>query len=449
MVREHHFHENDFVDSASYTDNMTGKVIEVTLKLRRLKPSAIPSIFPNCPAYLSRQATKARESPEEKRTRLDAEALQETIKLSVLYHEAEEKNAIASFGDLLKAIGGLSLTDIWSKVVTQTQVLFLNFHNQEAPVVHCAVTVSSDLSLAVYADEMRLENLGSSVLPSTISDFRVLQKVLCDVEDVMKDSSKNELQLEIMLKCIVALLEQLSSSALPHEWQVQVVKFVTQQLHVLLTKASIYPADFLVFSSLVYTISPHAYRFIRSTAKLKLPDPLTIRGICASYNASPSREQQDDAFLSYARRLASTLKDHERFVTLMMDEIHLQASFQYKGGYVTGAATNSENAAKTAYVFKMQSMLSSNKNVVHILPVAKIEAKQLHNFLDLLIRQLEDIGIRVVAVVSDNNSINRKAMSFFAYPPKLSIVYRHPLDSSRPLFFILDTVHILKCIRNN
>ncbi|KAH7953794.1 hypothetical protein HPB49_012390 [Dermacentor silvarum] len=396
----------------------------------------MPSIFPNCPAYLSRQATEARESPEEKRARLDAEALQETIKLSVQYHEAEEKNnAIASFGDLLKAIGGLSLTDFWSKVFTQTQVLFLNFHSQEAPVVHCAVTVSSDLSLAVYAGEMMLENLGSSVLPSTISDFRVLQKGLCDVEDVMKDYSKNELQLEILLKRIVALLEPLSSSALPHEWQVEVVKFVTQQLQVLLTKASIYPADFLVFCSLVYTIPPHAYRFIRSTAKLKLPHPQTIRRICASCNASPSREQQDDAFLSYATRLASTLKDHERFVTLMMDEIPLQVSFQYKSGYVTGAATNSENTAITAYVFMMQSLLSSNKDVVHILPVANIEAKQLHDFLDQLIRQLEDIGIRVAAVVSDNNSINRKAMSFFCRSSHVEHYLQAPLGLIKALAF--------------
>lgn len=237
------------------------------------------------------------------------------------------------------------------------------------------------------------------------------------------------------MKRIVAHLEQLSSSALPHEWQVQVVKFVTQQLQVLLTKASIYPADFLVFCSLVYTISPHAYRFIRSTAKLKLPHSLTIRGICASYNASPSREQQDDAFLSYARRLASTLKDHECFVTLMMDEIHLQAPFQYKGGYVTGPATSSENAAKTAYVFMMQSLLSSNKDVVHILPVAKIEAKQRHDFLDLLIRQLEDIGIRVVAVVSDNNSINRKAMSFFCLSSQVEHCLQAPLGLIKALVF--------------
>lgn len=62
---------------------------------------------------------------------------------------------------------GLSLTDFWTKVVTQRQVLFLNF-NQEAPVVHCVVTVPSDLSLAVYVVEMRLQDLGSSVLSSTV-----------------------------------------------------------------------------------------------------------------------------------------------------------------------------------------------------------------------------------------------------------------------------------------
>ena len=54
-----------------------------------------------------------------------------------------------------------------------------------------------------------------------------------------------------------------------------------------------------------------------------------------------------------------------------------------------------------------------------------------------------------IAVITENNAINRKAMALFETTPKLSIVYRHPMDSSRPLFFILDAVHILKCIRNN
>ncbi|XP_064470198.1 uncharacterized protein LOC135384947 [Ornithodoros turicata] len=40
-------------------------------------------------------------------------------------------------------------------------------------------------------------------------------------------------------------------------------------------------------------------------------------------------------------------------------------------------------------------------------------------------------------------------MSFFVNPSRLDIVFPHPSDSSRPLFYIVDSVHLLKCIRNN
>ena len=36
---------------------------------------------------------------------------------------------------------------------------------------------------------------------------------------------------------------------------------------------------------------------------------------------------------------------------------------------------------------------------------------------------LESIGFKVIAVIADNNAINRKAMCKFVPPPKLSIVY--------------------------
>lgn len=143
------------------------------------------------------------------------------------------------------------------------------------------------------------------------------------------------------------------------------------------------------------------------------------------------------------------MDDHEKTVTLVMDEIHLQSYIDYKGGGLVGMATNSQNAAKTAYVFMIQSLVSSRKDVVHILPVAKIDAIQLHQFLRELINGLEATGFRVIAVVSDNNSINGKAMSFFSEPRKVDTVYKHPSDQSRPLFFILDSVHVLKCIRNS
>ena len=40
-------------------------------------------------------------------------------------------------------------------------------------------------------------------------------------------------------------------------------------------------------------------------------------------------------------------------------------------------------------------------------------------------------------------------MALFASPPELRVAYPHPCNHTRPLFFILDSVHILKCIHHN
>lgn len=130
----------------------------------------------------------------------------------------------------------------------------------------------------------------------------------------------------------------------------ELVKFLKQQFHLLLCNVSTFPVSLLVFSSIVFTISPHACRFIRSTSKVKSSHPDTIQYICASNDMNPSLEQQDVSFLSYAKRLPSTIKEHERNVTIMIDEIHFQAYLEYKGRFLTGAATNSQNSGKTAYV---------------------------------------------------------------------------------------------------
>ncbi|GFX31857.1 transposable element P transposase [Trichonephila clavipes] len=97
----------------------------------------------------------------------------------------------------------------------------------------------------------------------------------------------------------------------------------------------------------------------------------------------------------------------------------------------------------------IQSLLSPLKEVVHIMPVKKINGEKLFAVVKKTIVELDGIGFKVIGVVSDNNSINRKAMSNFSVPPKSSIVYPHPSDSSNRLFFVIDSEHIFKCIHNN
>lgn len=149
------------------------------------------------------------------------------------------------------------------------------------------------------------------------------------------------------------------------------------------------------------------------------------------------------------KKRAKHLQPYEKVVKLMLDEINLKAFFDYKGGNVCCAAHNTAEAATTAHVFMVQSLASSFKEVAHILPVKSIDAAMLHNVTRKVLTGLESLEYEVICVITEDNAINRKTMSNFCSPPRLRFVYPHPCDETRPLFYIVDTVHLLKCVRNN
>lgn len=66
-----------------------------------------------------------------------------------------------------------------------------------------------------------------------------------------------------------------------------------------------------------------------------------------------------------------------------------------------------------------------------------------------VLKEVENLGFKVLAIVSDNNSVNRRAFELFTPNKLLKPHVQHPFDIARQLCFIFDTVHIFKCIRNN
>ncbi|GBO03937.1 hypothetical protein AVEN_104787-1 [Araneus ventricosus] len=102
------------------------------------------------------------------------------------------------------------------------------------------------------------------------------------------------------------------------------------------------------------------------------------------------------------------------------------------------------------------SYLSSTKvardgpeDVVHIVLVSHTVAEDLFPLIKKIILALEEIGFKVMGIVTDNNSINRKAVSSFNNPPQFQVQYQHPADEKMPLFYLIDLVHLIKCMRNN
>ena len=172
----------------------------------------------------------------------------------------------------------------------------------------------------------------------------------------------------------------------------------------------------------MYNCFPHGYRLLRNVGYLILPCYSTVRLLSLSHSMSPVPEQQNCHFLSYIKNKFKFLTQNDMTVSLMIDEVHIKQYFDYKGGNVVGSAFNCDEAAKSAFVFMISSVCSQFKDVVHILPVKTLKAEILFTFIKDIVIGLEKIGFRVISVVTDNNSINKKAMSCFANPPQLSIV---------------------------
>ena len=205
----------------------------------------------------------------------------------------------------------------------------------------------------------------------------------------------------------------------------------------------------MIFSSLLYNCSPKGYRLLRDRKNIILPSYSTITRLTLSIYMSPLIEQHDNNFLMYMKNKFKLLVQNDTTVSLLVDEIHLKPYFDYKGGNTVGLSDNS-NEATSAFVFMFSSVFSQYKDVVHVMPNKCLKAKSFFDIIKRIRIGLEEIGFQVLSIITDNNAINKKkSISLFCSPPKLSIIYPHPVLKFRPFFFPFDSVHILKCIRNN
>ncbi|XP_075725128.1 uncharacterized protein LOC119179731 [Rhipicephalus microplus] len=450
-VCERHFKSEHLRTTSTYTD-CDGRTIEAPMKLTRLTPDAFPAIFPDCPSYISDSRT-SREEPELKRKRTENELLQKAIHESQAAFEKEEKQyKVCNLGELISRVNERPNKKFWCTTACETCLIVAHIEPAlQAPEMLVSVVVTEDLSVSVYFKCAPLV-LDDVCIPDEVRDVRVLDNLLDSVERYCeKKARQQEDKVGGVLRLVLSLLDDICDDELHDDERADALIFLKEQCKLLTKKSNgvRYSAELLVFSSILHTIPPHAYKFFRHSNKLVLPHDTTIKRVCAAHDVSPSKEQCEEGFLRYIKRRATILKPHEKNVTVMLDEIHLQPFFEYKGGCLTGFAAHCAEPAKTAHVFMVQSLLSSYKDVAHILPVTRITATELHDVLKTLIMRLESAGLHVVAVVTDNNAMNRKMMSLFSEQNEPGIVFPHPANPQQPLFHVVDTVHLLKCIRNN
>lgn len=153
VVCEKHFIEEFIVrfDSATRPD---GSVLTVKRTNPKLREDAYPSIFLNCPAYLSEQPPTKRKRPDDRRAEMDVRDEQSFAN----WLEADKIQNFQEFSDNFK--GKIPSNSVWMyrdcRLTTQTTLQYWSFYvisdsHPSLPELQLTVRVHSDLHVEVFS----------------------------------------------------------------------------------------------------------------------------------------------------------------------------------------------------------------------------------------------------------------------------------------------------------
>lgn len=149
----------------------------------RLRPEAVPTKFPDCPTYLSSDHA-TRESPDTKRIRLEAEAMQKALAESVeTFRSEEEADRVLHLKDLADYVR-CKRSAFWDVIERNEHLILLHIDEDGAPFIKFSVTVKGDFGITFHFMKRAMTKLGSSLLvPTVAASKRALTEFLDGVEE--------------------------------------------------------------------------------------------------------------------------------------------------------------------------------------------------------------------------------------------------------------------------
>ncbi|KAL1421132.1 hypothetical protein MTO96_023439 [Rhipicephalus appendiculatus] len=224
-VCERHFEAEDIVRETSYIDQATGRTVTAPHSRLRLRAEAVPTVFPDCPGYLSIESSR-REDPESKRMRLEAASLEKVLAESILTAKKEdEADKLCDLKDVANFVRGKKLT-FWHVIECNDHVILAHICNDDAPWIKYSVVVKTDPTLTVNVAKASVKRLGSKmVVPSAIDSKRRLLELLEGVEgfDSAQRSSSENSTTDIF-ETVASLLSELSTAQEPRPFNCSLSK---------------------------------------------------------------------------------------------------------------------------------------------------------------------------------------------------------------------------------
>lgn len=212
--------------------------------------------------------------------------------------------------------------------------------------------------------------------------------------------------------------------------------------------------------------------FITNSLKLLADKKFTVKDYCFAVESFPhcSYEALRDYLVLPSRRklqavvsavnvrdiLSKTFvkvsKPQQKNVVLLVDEVKIRPTVAFSGGVLSGMAKNDPNAKATSMLCVMTKCLHRGPSImVSVTPVHRLTAAFQFEVVKQAATVVEQAGGTVLGSITDNHKINQLYCKMFDRPSESECpaTATHPLDGTRSWYLLFDTVHLLKCIRNN
>ena len=309
-----HFEQSDFF-SDRQDSNVYRKKTELTR--RRLKPNAVPHIFPNCPSYLSKPKPAERPTAAQSETRIKREI--ERTEASATEFLAQDK--IQSFDELLSD-SKTKFPPPWNIISFQneTKVVFeaMAFDDDLKPNLQYSLTITDTLDFLLVCDDVILPK----VLVKHISPANRIERH-SDVQNLLaflKNYSEENQKTSDTITFCVKKLEELAEQENANEEIRKKLLFLSEQLKLstIPVFARKYSSWFLCTALTWMKSSPSLYRNLVAEGLLTLPSTSHLKRLGSSFSLETGLS---DSTLAYLRKRIESLSDDEKIISLIIDEV--------------------------------------------------------------------------------------------------------------------------------
>ena len=214
--------------------------------------------------------------------------------------------------------------------------------------------------------------------------------------------------------------------------------------------------------------SSAAYRTMRDTGFISLPSERTLRDYTHIFQSKTGIQPEVNDQLAKEANLDG-LEDHQKYICVIFDEVKLKEGlvFNKHTGQIIGftdlgdinnkiadlerSIDKPPEIAKSMLVFMIRGLVTKLSFPYAQFTCNGLDARKLYPIVWDVVRNLEMVGFKVLALTADGNSANRAFFKMHQKSSKRETVYKvqnQYADEERYIYFISDPPHLLKTTRN-